>query len=180
MNTSTKSTLADTPKIDMPHKGIVYRAINPIYARPPRSGYGSQLNGGRFNPKGTPAIYTGLKPTTALREFQRAGSFQPTVLVAFDIDIANVFDCRDAEALAAQGMTPADLAADTWRDEMRLHGIARTQEFAQNLINQDFHAMLVRSHVKGSRATDLNLVIWKWGDGPPSRVTLIDDEDRMK
>ena len=75
--------------------GFLYRALNPVYARDPLSGRGAQLYGGRFNPKGTPALYASLSPMTALREANQVGTLQPTTLVAYDADIRPVFDSRD-------------------------------------------------------------------------------------
>jgi len=98
--------------------GLLYRALNPVYARDPLSGRGAQVYGGRFNPKGTPALYASLSPVTALREANQVGALQPTTLVAYEADVRPVFDTRDAEALAGFGMTPEDLASAAWRDDM--------------------------------------------------------------
>src|SRR5690606_4555103 len=48
--------------------GKLYRALNPVYAREPLSGRGAELYGGRFNPKGMPALYASTSVLTALRE----------------------------------------------------------------------------------------------------------------
>lgn len=74
----------------MRFQGELYRALNPIYAREPMSGRGAELYGGRFNRKGTPALYMSLSVMTALREANQAGSLQPTMLVSYDADIASV------------------------------------------------------------------------------------------
>lgn len=163
----------------MQYYGPLYRALNPIYARQPLSGRGAELYGGRFNPKGTPALYASLTVMTALREANQAGSFQPTTLVSYDAGIERVFDCRDKTALKAEGMDAASLADSTWRDQMRASGEASTQAFARRLIAKGFHAMLVRSFAPGADEHDLNLVLWSWSDAAPSRLTLIDDENRL-
>ncbi|MGO4440589.1 RES family NAD+ phosphorylase [Rhizobium sp. RAF56] len=163
----------------MRYQGMLYRALNPIHAREPLSGRGAELYGGRFNPKGLPALYTSLSIMTALREANQVGSLQPTTLVAYDADIGRVFDSGDREALAAEGMEPAALAAKTWRDEMKANGEAKTQALARRLIAADYHGLLVRSFAPGATAEDLNLVLWKWSAAPPFRLTLIDDENRL-
>ena len=84
--------------------GFLYRALNPVYARDPLSGRGAQVFGGRFNPKGTAALYASLSPVTALREANQVGALQPTTLVAYDADIRPVFDARDTKSLAEFGM----------------------------------------------------------------------------
>jgi RES domain-containing protein len=109
--------------------GFLYRALNPDYARDPLSGRGAQLYGGRFNPKGTPALYASLSPMTALREANQVGTLQPTTLVAYDADVRPVFDSRDTGSLAGFDMSPRDLASVAWRDEMMTNGESETEKF---------------------------------------------------
>lgn len=161
------------------YRGLLYRALNPIYAREPLSGRGAQLYGGRFNAKGTPALYASLSVMTALREANQVGSLQPTTLVSYDAEIERVFDSRDAKALAAEGMDSEALADSSWRDQMKTQGEARTQAFARRLADAGYQGLLVRSFARGAGADDLNLVLFAWGAGPPSRLTLIDDEKRL-
>jgi len=163
----------------MRYSGPLYRALNPVYAREPMSGRGAELYGGRFNAKGTPALYGALEVMTAVREANQVGALQPTTLVCYVADIERVFDTGDAAALAQQGVDAATLAHTGWRDEMRSAGLSCTQAFSQCLIAQGFQGLLVRSFAPGSGPDDLNLVLWTWGAAPPSRLTLVDDEDRL-
>lgn len=126
-----------------------------------------------------PALYTSLSIVTALKEANQAGSLQPTTLVSYEALIESVFDCRNALALAAEGMDADGLAAQTWRDEMRSKGEAATQGFARRLMNAGHHGLLVRSFAPGANAGNLNLVLWRWGDTGPARLSLIDDENRL-
>lgn len=163
----------------MRYEGKLYRALNPIYAREPFSGRGAELYGGRFNPKGMPALYTSLSVLTALREANQVGNLQPTTLVSYDAAFERVFDSRDQDALQAEGMDSAAIADATWRDQMKASGEARTQGFARRLIATGYHGLLVRSFAPGATRDDLNLVLWKWGENAPVRLTLIDDENRL-
>ena len=163
----------------MHFEGELYRALNPIYAREPMSGRGAELYGGRFNRKGTSALYSSLSVMTALREANQAGSLQPTTLVSYDADIEAVFDSRDDEGLRAEGMDAATLADPTWRDQMKATGEAKTQAFGRRLAAAGYHGLLVRSFAPGATDDDLNLVLWTWSDAAPFRLTLIDDEDRL-
>jgi len=163
----------------MRYRGPLYRALNPIYAREPLSGKGAELYGGRFNPRGQPALYASLAVMTALREVNQIGSLQPTTLVSYDAEIENVFDSRDDIALQAEGMDAATLADSSWRDQMKTIGEARSQSFARTLITKGFHGLLVGSFAPGATENDLNLVLWIWSDKRPSRLTLIDDENRL-
>ena len=76
-------------------------------------------------------------------------------------------------------MDAASLADNRWRDQMKATGEGRTQAFARGLIAKGYRAMFVRSFAPGATKDDLNLVLWQWGDSLPSRLTLIDDENRL-
>lgn len=163
----------------MRYEGKLYRALNPIHASEPLSGYGAQLYGGRFNPKGISALYTSLTVMTALREASQIGNLQPTTLVSYDANIESVFDSRDEAALAAVDMDATALADSTWRDQMKTVGESKTQGFARRLIEAGYNGLLVRSFAAGSGADDMNLVLWRWASLPPARLVLIDDENRL-
>lgn len=163
----------------MRYSGQLYRALNPVHARDPMSGRGAELYGGRFNPRGMPALYTSLTVMTALKEAHQAGSLQPTTLVSYEAEIESVFDSRDQDALRETGIDAASLADASWRDQMKVAGEAKTQAFARRLAERGFDALLVRSFAPGAGANDLNLVLWRWGAGAPGRLVLVDDENRL-
>ena len=159
--------------------GKLYRAINPVFARKPMSGRGAELYGGRFNPKGVPALYASTSVLTALREANQVGDLQQTTLVCYRAEVELVFDTTDGAALDAAGFDEAALADPAWRDQMKKSGEARTQRFARDLIAKGYNGALVRSFAKGNGPGDMNLVLWKWGKTAPSRLELIDDEHRL-
>lgn len=159
--------------------GRLYRAINPVFAREPLSGHGAALYGGRFNPKGMPALYTSLSVMTALREANRVGDLQPITLVCYAATIERIFDTRDPAALDSAGVDEGVISDPGWRDEMRVNGEAASQRLARRLVASGHHGLLVRSFAPGTGPDDLNLVLWSWGDGPPAQLRLIDDEDRL-
>lgn len=161
------------------YRGLLYRALNPVYAREPLSGAGAARYGGRFNARGRPALYTALAPDTAIREANQIGFLQPTVLVACHADIAPVLDSTDLAALRAFGLTPADLADPAWRDRMNRGAAVPTQDFAETLVAEGYAGLKVRSFARGATASDLNLVLWRWNTGCDDRLVLIDDEGRL-
>lgn len=160
------------------YSGLLYRALNPIHAREPLSGRGAGLHGGRFNPKGTPALYTSLDPSTALREANQVGDLQPTVLVSYRADLGPIFDTRDTEAQNDYGQSAGTLADSGWRTAMLEGRTAPSQEFARALVADGYTGLLVHSFAKGTSRTNLNLVLWRWtGDG--CTLEVIDNEDRL-
>lgn len=162
------------PQSDGRYAGPLYRALNPVYAREPLSGRGAALYGGRFNAKGTAALYT----ATALREANQAGHLQPTVLVSYRAHLGPIFDARNPSELAMRGMSAASLADPGWRAAMLDGRAVATQDFSRRLVAEGFVGLLVRSYVKGAAETDLNIVLGHWTrDG--CALDVIDDEDRL-
>ena len=166
------------PLKDGRYTGPLYRALNPVYAREPLSGRGAELYGGRFNAKGTPALYTSLDPTTALREANQVGSLQPTILVSYNADLGPIFDTRDQYGLEWYGVTEAMLADSAWRMKMLDGQPVPTQNLASLLIADRFAGLLIQSFAKGASSSDLNIVLWAWTDNTGS-LEVVDDEERL-
>jgi len=164
----------------MKFTGILYRAINPVYAMDPLSGRGAQRYGGRFNRRGRPALYFALSPETALRESNQVGTLQPSTLVAYDAHLSPLFDARDTEALTRFEFNTRALGNDDWRDQMNVSGVAPTQTLAETLINEGFIGMLVPSYARGATESEYNLVLWLWESTDEVKINVIDDEDRLK
>jgi len=166
------------PLNDGRYTGPLYRALNPVYAREPLSGRGAELYGGRFNAKGTPALYTSLDPATALREANQVGSLQPTILVSYNADLGPIFDTRDQDGLERYGMTASMLADAAWRMKMLDGQSVPTQEFASTLIADRFAGLLIQSFAKGASSSIFNIVLWVWTDNNGS-LEVVDDEERL-
>ena len=164
----------------MHYQGLLYRALNPIRAREPLSGEGARLHGGRFNPKGIPALYTAMSVMTAIREANQIGTLQPTTLVSCEADLTPIFDATDSDALGKYDFSPADLAADDWRLQMRAEGKAPTQILAERLNADGYAGLRVQSFAAGATGEDLNMVLWVWGNALPTKLVLIDDEGRLR
>ena len=160
------------------YTGPLYRALSPVYAREPLSGRGAELYGGRFNAKGTPALYTSRDPATALREANQVGSLQPTILVSYTADLCPIFDTRNQDGLKQYGMTEAMLADPAWRMKMLDSLTMPTQDFAGSLIADGFAGLLIRSFAKGASASDFNIVLWNW-NSEGCALSIVDDEDRL-
>ena len=87
----------------------------------PTSGAGNREIGGRWNSPGSfPVIYTALSEITARAELLRLAAraaidirgFLPRRLYTLRVELAGVLDIQAPEALAALGLTFADVAAD--------------------------------------------------------------------
>ena len=159
---------------------MVYRAHNPQWSWTPLSGEGARRHGGRFNRRGIAALYTSLAPLTAVREAQPLGRpMQPLLLCSYEVDSQPIFDALDEEQRREMGVSVSDLACPTWEVEMLVGTVPASQALADRLIAAGYTGMRVRSFAAGADATDLNLVMWRWGSDRPTRVVLIDDESRL-
>ena len=57
--------------------------------------------------------------------------------------------------------------------------IPASQRMADHLSAAGYVVLRVQSFAPGTGTDDLNLVFWRWGDHKPSKVVLIDDEERL-
>lgn len=164
----------------MRFRGTVYRAHNPQWAWTPLSGEGARRHGGRFNRRGVPALYCSLSQMAAIREATPLGRpMQPLTLCAYEVDALPVFDAGDTRQLEEIGFREADLACRTWEADMLEGAVAASQRLAESLDEAGYVGMLVRSFAVGASKDDVNLVMWRWSDVYPTRVTVIDEQDRL-
>lgn len=162
--------------------GTVFRAHNPRWSWSPLSGDGAAKFGGRFNPIGTPALYTSVRASTALLEASPLGRpFQPLTLISYEIE-ADIVDATDPVVLSAFGVSRADLAYPDWEFDM-LNGRTPPQHrLAQQLIGQGAQGLRVPSFARGAEASDINILFWAWDDrggADAASVRVIDDEGRL-
>ena len=162
----------------MRYQGKLYRALNPIYAREPLSGRGAELYGGRFNPKGMPALYTSLSIMTALREANQVWSLQPTTLVSYEAEIERVFDSRDEEALARRDGCRTQLADATWRDQMKARE-KRNAELCPAARPPPAITGYSSGALRPARPWTTSTSSSGNGASAPGRLVLIDDENRL-
>jgi len=54
-----------------------------------------------------------------------------------------------------------------------------TQRLADDLLQEGFVGILVRSFARGTTESDLNLVLWHYDSDLPTQVTLVDDDRRL-
>ena len=162
----------------MIYKGTVYRAINPHWSSSPLSGKGAALYGGRFNPKGMPALYTSMDMLTALFEASLLGRpFQPLTLICYNVECL-VFDACNQELLKQMGFTMEDLSNTNWILEMDNGSEPPQHKFAMKIINEGFDVLRVPSFASGSGMTNINLVFWKWGT-QETKIKVVVDEVRL-
>jgi len=156
--------------------GRAFRAIDPRWSFGPLSGDGAALRGGRFNPKGVPALYLSLDPVTAINEVAQgfAGRIPPCVLCDYDVDCTDIVDLSTKQSRTAAGTT-LEVLACAWK----LISTAPSQQLAARLIRDGAAGIVVPSFAAGASEHDRNLVLWKWGPDDPHKVMVFDPSGRL-
>ena len=161
--------------------GLVYRGHNPQWMYTPESGQGAAIHGGRFNPKGRPALYTSEQFTTALKEAQQGFPFksQPLTLCAYEVDCRPILDLTNARVRNENKIALADLECP-WEALNGKKILPPSWRIAESLIQQGIAGIRVQSQAPGATEQDINLVFWKWGGMAPTKVVVIDDFGRLR
>jgi RES domain-containing protein len=161
-------------------QGTAYRAHDPRWSFTPLSGDGAAIHGGRFNAKGTPALYLGLAPMTAIKEAGQglALKIEPLVLCSYEVDCEDIVDLTTAAGLKAGGVTRDDLACG-WMLLAHEGKTPPTWAMADRLRAEGLAGVIAPSFAPGATADDRNLVLWDWAAGRPHQITVHDPSGRL-
>jgi RES domain-containing protein len=160
--------------------GECFRAHDPNWSWTPLSGAGAALMGRRFNWPGLETLYLSLAFTTVFREVSAgfAHRLTPYVLCSYDVDCADIADLRTEPDRLTLGVGLADLAC-AWGDALIAGREPASWPVVRRLLAEGYAGILVPSFAHGATVDDQNLVLWKWGPGPPHKVTVYDPIGRL-
>jgi RES domain-containing protein len=161
-------------------RGTAYRAHHLRWSWSPLSGEGAKSNGGRFNSKGTAALYLSLDWETAVVEASQGFAFRipPLTIVSYDVDCADVADLSTPGGLKKHGATRSALAC-AWKRLAETGEKVPSWIVADRLKAEGAAGILVPSFAPGAAATATNLVLWRWSEALPHKVTLFDPDRRL-
>jgi RES domain-containing protein len=161
-------------------QGTCYRAHDPKWAFSPLSGDGARTHGGRFNPKGVPALYLALTIDGMIAEMTHgfAHRLDPLTICSYQVDVDDVVDLKDDDGREANGVALAALSC-AWADDVTDGRYPASWSIADRLIAQGSAGVLVPSFARGARPDMTNLVLWKWGPTLPYRVEVYDPTGRL-
>jgi RES domain-containing protein len=156
--------------------GRAYRAIDPKWSSGPLSGEGAAVRGGRFNPKGMPALYLSLDPIGAVIEAAQGffGRIPPTVLCEYAIDCEDIADLR-SEAGRNDAKTSLEVLNCAWQ----VVSPAPSQVLTRRLVRAGTAGILVPSFAVAADAHHHNIVLWQWGPELPHKVEVFDPTGRL-
>jgi RES domain-containing protein len=161
-------------------RGTCYRAHDPKWAFSPLSGDGARTHGGRFNPKGVPALYLALTLDGMFLEMAHgfAHRFDPLTVCSYDVDVEDVVDLRGDAGRRANGV-PVDQLRCPWFDDLANRRTPASWNVAERLVGRGAAGILVPSFARGASPAMSNLVLWKWGPTLPHRVEVYDPSGRL-
>jgi RES domain-containing protein len=161
-------------------RGTCYRAHDPRWSFRPLSGEGAAVHGGRFNPRGLPALYLALDPMTAVKEANQgfAHKIEPCVLCSYEIDCDDIVDLRTDDARALSGVEARDMAS-AWFSFLAEGREPPSWRIARRLIEKGAAGMLAPSYAPGAGGADHNLALWDWSDRLPHRIAVFDPSGRL-
>lgn len=160
--------------------GTAFRAHHPRWSFRPISGEGAAIHGGRFNPKGLPALYLSLELTTAIKEANQgfASKMEPYLLCSYDIDCEDIVDLGDDAGRRAEGVEESVLSAG-WFAHIARRTLPPQWALVREFIAKGAAGVIVPSYAPGATAADRNLVLWRWGRDLPHKVEVFDPSGRL-
>lgn len=162
----------------MRFQGVAYRAHSPRWAWSPLSGEGAKTHGGRFNAKGTAALYLALELSTAIIEFNQGLPLHlvpPITIVSYWVDCDDIVDLTDAVELKRLGVMRAHMAG-AWKLLAETGQPVPSWALADKMRANGAAGIIVPSYSPGALFGTKNLVLWHWTDDLPHRVHIYDPE----
>ncbi|HET8790734.1 MAG TPA: RES family NAD+ phosphorylase [Modicisalibacter sp.] len=164
------------------YQGLVYRGHNPNWRHAPESGEGSAIHGGRWNRVGQQALYTSERFETAWLESQQGFAFktQPLTLCTYEVDCGPILNLCDPDMQERVYPHPDRWISEAWLNKRQQREPVIGWEIADKLIAMGFAGIRVPSQAHGSANRDVNIIFWQWSQKPPTKVTVIDTENRLQ
>jgi RES domain-containing protein len=134
------------------------------------------MHGGRFNAKGTSALYLALDLNTAIIEFNQGFPFRlvpPVTIVSYAVDCDDLIDLSVASERRRLGVTSADMACP-WKLLSETGRAIPSWAIADRMAASGAAGIVVPSYSPGASADSQNLVLWRWSDALPHQVTIYD------
>jgi RES domain-containing protein len=161
-------------------QGVCYRAHDPRWAWAPTSGDGAAIHGGRFNPKGKPALYLASSIEGMFAEMGHgfARRFEPLTVCCYDLDMEDMADLRSHDVRKKAGIPLSGMACP-WMLDLAEGRRPASWDIARRLMDEGAAGALVPSFANGARTDRFNAVLWDWGSKPPHRVTVFDPGEKL-
>lgn len=160
----------------MRYQGIAFRGHNPRWSFAPISGEGAAVHGGRFNPKGVPALYLATTVEGAFLEATQgfARKFAPLTMCTYEVDCADIIDLTSDQLRNAAGISISDMSC-AWASELADGRQPPSWKVFDQLSTQSA-GILVPSFAHHATNRMTNLVLWDWAESGEYSVRVYDPE----
>jgi RES domain-containing protein len=160
--------------------GTFYRGHDPKWAWTPLSGEGAAIHGGRWNPKGLPALYLGNDIMGVVAEMSHGfgDRIRPLTMCAYTVDCEDIADLTTGDGRAEHGVDAAAIACP-WFLIAADGGEPPTWAIARRLIAAGHAGVLAPSFAPQAPSHHVNLVLWDWGPDLPHKVEVHDPTGRL-
>lgn len=158
----------------------LWRMLPIRYQRSPLSGEGARLYGGRWNPKGTAALYLARDAATAVAEFYQ-GLPKPGTLAPYRLEADAIADLTDGGSGPAGAEVEHALVANWKAMAARGDRTPPSWILAAMLIEDGAQGALVPS---AQNRGGVCMVLWDWHDtrevaGQGAKLTLLDPMEEL-
>jgi RES domain-containing protein len=134
--------------------------LAPRWAHEPLSGVGAARHGGRWNPKGVPALYMSEHYAIAIAEYEQELGIRPGTLCAYEVKTRAIADLTKPGVLKSLGAKPGDLTGPWKQIALVERRRPPSWALAERLIAEGVRGVRVPS----AQARGVNLVLWRWDD----------------
>jgi RES domain-containing protein len=157
----------------------LWRMLPIRFQTSPMSGEGARLFGGRWNPRGTLALYLATDPATAVAEYYQ-GLARPGTLAPYRVDARRIALLTNNRGEPVDDAVRCALEAN-WKADERGGRSPSSWILAERLLVDGAEGALMPS-VQNRGGT--NLVLWRWHDarlgaGDGAALTLLDPEQAL-
>jgi RES domain-containing protein len=145
------------------------------------SGEGARTHGGRFNPRGKPALYLALDLVTAANEASQGFTnrlIPPITIVSYEVDCDDIEDLTDLSTLTRLHVSAGDLNC-AWKLLAETKQSVPSWSLVNRLATSGVTGIVVPSFAPGATRESKNLVLWRWGDDLPHRVRIFEPDRRL-
>lgn len=163
-----------------PLSAPLWRMLPIRYQRSPLSGEGARLYGGRWNAKGTAALYLAMDPATAVAEFYQ-GLPKPGTLAPYRVEGEAIANLTDGAGGPADASVEHALGANWKAMAARGNRVPPSWALSGELMRSGAHGALVPS---AQNRGGTCLVLWRWHDGRQgpaegAALTLLDPDEAL-
>lgn len=107
-----------------------------------------------------------------------ARKFDPLTVVSYEVDCEDIVDLSSEAERASHEIAISDLGC-AWKRLAHEGKSVPSWLLAEQLIASGKAGILAPSFAPGATPSDVNLVLWDWGEGLPHQIAVYDPDRRL-